>query len=140
MKIFSLFLIISLIISPSLFGQSIGCSDGTYIYTQDTGTTLDENASNHIPRYSSSASIYMMTWAGDRCGYPTNHPVDVPNGTQTLNPNSKCVIGSGTNYGHGLVYYTASLNTCPIDDYVPFFICLTGVFGCCLIRKSSLIF
>ena len=135
---FSFFFIINLMVSSYIYAQSIGCSDGTYIYTQATGATLDENASNHIPRYNSSARIYMMTYPADQCGYPTNHPVDVPNNTQTLNPNSKCVIGTGGVYGHGLVYYTASLNTCPLDDYLPFLIGSAGIFGLAIIRKRSL--
>lgn len=117
----------------------IGCSDGTYIYTLPTGTTLNENAANHIPRYDSGTiyRIYMMTYSGDKCGYPTNKPLAVPPNSQNLNPRSACVIGvTGSGYGAGLVYFTPSLNSCPIDDYVPLMLAFAGCTGFFFLRQK----
>lgn len=116
----------------------VGCSDGTYIYTQPSGTFIIENANSHIPRYQSSSRIYIKNWSGDNCGIPRQKVDAYPTATSAKNPNGNCAIGN--QYASRQLHYKPSDNDCvqlPLDDYIGIFVLAIGAIGAFFISKKA---
>lgn len=118
----------------------VGCSDGSYVYTQPSGTFIIENANSHVPRYQSSSRIYIKNWSGDNCGIPREKVNAYPTATSFKNPDGKCAIGN--QYASRQLHYNPADNDCvqlPLDDYVELIVLGSGVIGAYLISKKYIL-
>lgn len=137
-KRFLTFLLI--ILSTLKIKAEVGCSDGTYIYTQPSGTFIIENSNSHVPRYQSSSRIYIKNWSGDNCGIPREKVNAYPTATSAKNPEGKCALGN--QYASRQLHYNPADNDCvplPIDDHFGLIVIASGVVGVYFISKKYIL-